>query len=189
MEELEKMRRAKMYLDKLAVGIDPLSDCEISDDSVINNVRICRCLNYISDILEKVIANGGEIGRKVVVTQLPFSITPEQKQKIQISEDGVGVTIISKRIAAVLDSQVKPLSAVNISGWLHQMGYLSENTFGNKKSKVASPQGEALGITTIEAVNSQGINYKKNVYNSSAQRYVIDNLEKIAEFVFSPLHS
>lgn len=51
MTDLEKMQRAKMYIDKLANGIDPLTDSEITDDSVLNHVRISRCLFYVSDIL------------------------------------------------------------------------------------------------------------------------------------------
>ena len=39
MTELETMQRAKMYMDKLARGIDPITNQEISDDSVLNNVR------------------------------------------------------------------------------------------------------------------------------------------------------
>ena len=43
MTELEKMQRAKMCVDKLADGADPLTDAEIADDRTINDVRISRC--------------------------------------------------------------------------------------------------------------------------------------------------
>ena len=43
MTELETMQRAKMYLDKLAQGIDPISGDEVPEDSVLNNVRLARC--------------------------------------------------------------------------------------------------------------------------------------------------
>ena len=42
MTELETMQRAKMYLDKLARGIDPISGREIPNDSELNNVRLAR---------------------------------------------------------------------------------------------------------------------------------------------------
>ncbi len=44
MTEFEKMQRAKMYIDKLANGLDPLTDAEIADDSTLNNVRIPKHL-------------------------------------------------------------------------------------------------------------------------------------------------
>ena len=33
-----------------------------NEDDVINNVRISRCLFYVSDVLRQVIENGGVIG-------------------------------------------------------------------------------------------------------------------------------
>ena len=51
MTELETMQRAKMYLDKLANGINPLTDQPASDSDCINQVRISRCLFYVSDVL------------------------------------------------------------------------------------------------------------------------------------------
>ena len=61
MTELEIMQRAKMYMEKLAQGIDPISDQEIPEDSVLNNVRLARCFFYVSGVLDQVIANGGKV--------------------------------------------------------------------------------------------------------------------------------
>ena len=83
MTELEKMMRAKTYIDKLANGIDPLTDCEMPDDKVLNNVRISRCLFYVSDILSKVIENGGQIGKKQIVKQSPFFITMNSLKRLK----------------------------------------------------------------------------------------------------------
>ena len=63
MTELEIMQRAKMYLDKLAQGIDPISGDEVPEDSVLNNVRLARCFFYVSGILQQVIDNGGTVVR------------------------------------------------------------------------------------------------------------------------------
>ena len=61
MTELEIMQRAKMYMDKLAQGIDPISGQEVPNDSVLNNVRLARCFFYVSGVLDQVIANGGRV--------------------------------------------------------------------------------------------------------------------------------
>lgn len=58
MTETELMQRAKTYIDKLANGINPLDDTVIDDSDVINNVRLSRCLFYVSDVLRQVIENG-----------------------------------------------------------------------------------------------------------------------------------
>ena len=64
MTDLEMMQRAKQYIDSLANGYDPLSGKPVKDDDVVNQVRISRCLFYVSGVLQKVIDNGGEIQRK-----------------------------------------------------------------------------------------------------------------------------
>ena len=43
MTELEKMQREKMCIDKLANGIDPLTDNEMTDDRRLNDLYISRC--------------------------------------------------------------------------------------------------------------------------------------------------
>ena len=82
MTELETMQRAKMYLDKLAQGIDPISGQEIPNDSVLNNVRLARCFFYVSGILDQVIANGG----RVISGEKNFYITQEKISRLQPSQ-------------------------------------------------------------------------------------------------------
>lgn len=183
MTEFEKMQRAKMYIDKLANGIDPLTDAEIMCDSTLNNVRISRCLFYVSEVLGKVIDNGGEVGRKrseLKPKLLPFEITAEQAASIEISEQPVGVAIITKRINEVIDENMKKAAAVHISNWLVEQGYLVEEIVANKRRKIATAKGETLGICTVDAVsyfNSMPI--KKNVYDEHAQRFVVEHIMQI----------
>ena len=85
MTELETMHLAKMYLDILAQGIDPITNQEMPDDSTLNNVRLARCFFYVSDVLGHVIANGGMIGGKPKLQA--FTIDVEQLAQVQISQD------------------------------------------------------------------------------------------------------
>ena len=59
MTELETLERAKMYMEKLANGINPIDNSVIPDEDIVNNVRLSRCFFYVSDILRQVIENGG----------------------------------------------------------------------------------------------------------------------------------
>ena len=43
MTEIEKITYAKTYIEKLANGINPLTDQPVPDSDSINNVRISRC--------------------------------------------------------------------------------------------------------------------------------------------------
>ena len=58
MTELETLERAKMYMEKLANGINPIDGSVIPDEDVVNNVRLSRCFFYVSDFLRQVIENG-----------------------------------------------------------------------------------------------------------------------------------
>ena len=77
MTELELMKHAKGYLDKLANGINPLDDSILPDTDVVNQVRISRCLFYVSDVLRQLIDQGGMAAAKQG-KKLPFAITVEE---------------------------------------------------------------------------------------------------------------
>ena len=51
MTELEKIERAKTYMEKLANGINPLDDTAAPDGDMINQVRLSRCFFFVSDVL------------------------------------------------------------------------------------------------------------------------------------------
>lgn len=57
MEDLEMLKKAQNYIEKLANGENPLDDSFISDDSLINDVRISRCLFYVNDVLKQLMEN------------------------------------------------------------------------------------------------------------------------------------
>ncbi len=59
MTELETLERAKMYLEKLANGVNPIDGSRIPDEEVVNNVRLSRCFFYVADVLRHVFENGG----------------------------------------------------------------------------------------------------------------------------------
>ena len=59
MTELETVQRAKMYMDQLSQGIDPISGRELPEDSALNQIRLARCFFYVSGILEQVIRKIG----------------------------------------------------------------------------------------------------------------------------------
>lgn len=180
MTELETMKRAKSYIDSLANGVNPLTGELIEDDSVVNNIRISRCLFYVSDVLGRVIENGGEVkAARQADNRLPFSVTPEQTERIYVSEEPVGITVFTKRIAGVLEENVKPLAAVTITNWLTENGYLAEEISGGKRRRVSTAKGVQVGIETVDDVSMNGVPYKKNLYTERAQRFIIQNLQNI----------
>jgi len=180
MTELEKMERARMYLDKLANGIDPLTDQELPDDTVLNNVRLARCFFYTSDVLRRVIENGGEIKAPRKPKRAGFSLTEEQTASVQISESPLRISELVDRLNAVIDTeQMKKISTTAITGWLLEKGFLYEHlNDGGKKSRLPTEAGIGIGLSTEERQTMQG-RFTVVLYDSNAQSFILDNLNAI----------
>jgi hypothetical protein len=78
---------------------------------------------------------------------------------------------------------MKKLSAVDLTKGLVQMGILYQED-GEPSDKRPTDDGLALGITREQRQNSYGNNYYVNLYNDSAQKFVVDNLQKILNSAF-----
>lgn len=179
MTELETMQRAKMYMEKLAQGIDPISGQEIPEDSVLNNVRLVRCFFYVSGILDQVIANGG----KVVSTQKKaFSITEEELRRANPSQEPVRITQFVELIMNTIDDpDRKRLGTTTITDWLLEKGFLSKQTDADGKSKrLPTAMGERIGLTVKLREGKNGV-YQAVYYSEEAQQFLLDHLIEILQ--------
>ena len=170
-----------MYLEKLANGINPLTNEEVAENDVINNVRISRCLFYTSGILKQIVDNKGKFKAKMP-DKTEFCITVEQLANFEYSERPISITEIAKRINALIDPlYVKEIKGKEITEWLVEADMLTNIIVNNKARKRPSGAGQDLGITTEERVNQYGITYEGVFYNLNAQHFIIDNIDAIIE--------
>lgn len=184
MTELETIERAKMYLDKMANGIDPLTDKPVSEQDMINNVRVSRCLFFVSDVLRRVLENGG-IGRNAVkaeqrVIKSPFSLSPEQSAGFAYSEQPLQISEIVRRINALIDvDTTEALKTTSVTGWLIEIGLLEQRvSTAGRNVKVPTEKGKAFGISTV--LRSNGYTpYEAVCYDVNAQHFLLDNLDSI----------
>ena len=171
MTELEIMQHAKGYLDKLAKGIDPLTDQEVPEDDVINNVRISRCLFYVSDVLRQVIENGGVIGAPAKKGELaPYALPYEERSRYTFGEWPLSASQIAQRLNELVD--------------LSAMQKLKTTSNKNKRPTEA---GWKLGISTQQRSGQNG-DYTAVVYDQQAQQFILDNLDAIIAINATPLH-
>jgi hypothetical protein len=177
MNELEKMIRAREYVRKLADGIDPLTDAELPPDSTYNNVRISRCMFYVSEVLDKVIANGGEVGgrRRSKQNYVP---RPEDSTNLKPHTDSLAITRFIEHLHQQLGEERGKISREPIINWLVQNKLLREHQTDKGTRRYASDNGVAAGIENIDMVGKQG-NYTAVYYNTSAQQMIIDALTDI----------
>ena len=181
MTELEKIERAKMYMDKLANGINPIDGTMAPDDDLINNVRLSRCFFFVSDVLRQVIENGGTksaVNEKL--KKLPLEIPMEKRSQFAYSEVPIPASEIAKRINALADNDtMQKLTYSGILTWLTEIGMMEcALTPDGKRTKRPTKIGEETGISVEERTSSNGP-YQVVVYNNAAQHFIIDNLDAI----------
>ncbi|MGN0578172.1 MAG: hypothetical protein ACI4J4_06095 [Ruminiclostridium sp.] len=180
MTELDKMKRAQMYVQKMAEGINPLTDEPVGDNDMINNVRISRCLYYVSDILKQVISNNGIVGGKS--GSAPFFITDEQRALLQPFEQPVFAKDIVERINEITaENRCKKFAARWITEYFVSLGMIEEGYNG----KAATESGKEFGIITESRISMRGGEYAVNKYTPDAQRFILDNLDAILAFAGS----
>lgn len=182
MTELETLQRAKMYMEKLANGINPIDDSAIPDEDVVNNVRLSRCFFYVADVLRQVIDNGGVTPQKKPKKEA-FALTAEQRAAFEFSTAPIPISELSKRINFLSDNEnMATLGYSVIRDWLMSIGMLEDALDGNgKKTKRPTAQGESIGITLDARTGSNGT-YFVVVYNVAAQHFIMDNFDAIIEF-------
>lgn len=184
MTELEKIVYTKSFIDKLAIGINPLDGTSIPETDIMNNVRLVRCMFYVSDILRQVIEQGGITPQKTSKTpSQAFYLSAEQRCSYEYSSAPIPISEITKRINALIDDTVmKKLAHRAITTWLINGGFLYEEEQSNGKlAKRPTSSGEIMGITK-EIRNGMNGPYTVVVYNCAAQQFILDNLDSIIEF-------
>ena len=177
MTEIEILRHAKSYIDKLAKGINPITDQAVNENDVVNNVRVSRCLFYVSGVLDKVI-------QKEMITpmaknnQIPFSLPSDIINRFQYSESPISVSIITRQINSfVSDSNMKKLKPISITAFLLQTGFLQRDVTGC----LPTPKGITAGFSVEERKPEGKLPYKIVLYNMDAQKMIIDNISTIAD--------
>ncbi len=177
MTELDIMRHAKDYIDKLAQGIDPISGQEVPEDSVINQARLIRCFFYVSGVLQQVIDNGGQVNRG---SKAPFQMTDEMYNCIIYSAEPVMIRKFMEPVNALADSKMmQKISLTKITGWLVEKGFLFVETDEKGHGhKLPTDAGKELGISSEYRPGKYG-GYTAVLYNEDAQHFIIDHMEDI----------
>ena len=173
--ELEKLERARQYIEQLANGVDPISGQELLEDSALNQVRLSRCFFYVADVLGQAVIREKKAAK---IPLLPFALPEELRVQIPI-EPSAMIKRFTDSINALVDlTLMHNLKTTAITGWLVDQGYLREDLFNGKRRKVATDKGRAAGITD-EPRQGQFGSYTATLYDENAQRLMIAHLDEI----------
>ena len=190
MTESEKIAYAKMFIDKLANGINPLDDTPIPDGDVANNIRLSRCFFYVSEILRQAVERERKKEKKKLEKELkknrvPLSLTEEELQKFEYTDFPINSTLLARKINALAgDLRAKNmarLSRRNITKWFINMGMIEWREWEDGKYKrYPTKAGEEAGLV-LKYWNSNGKNSPIIEFSKEAQKLVIDNIEAVIE--------
>ena len=192
--ELDTMKRAKEYIEKLANGIDPFTDKPVPDDDIVNNVKLSRCFFYISDILEKVIENGGEVSPVKTVEVVKavkrggVVITDEARAAFKCFINEVTPTAFTDMINKHLDPDISCRLKKNaIADWLAEVGMLENYELPNgKMRRRPTDSGISEGIRLSEYFSADGFPRAAIMLSPAAQQFILDNIDAIAEMNGAP---
>lgn len=185
MTEVEKIAYAKMFIDKLSSGINPLDDTRIPEDDIVNNTRISNCLSYVSTILKRVIDQDEETiaprsekkQRKSKKKQ--YYILPEQIARFEFSEEPIRASEIVCRISKVGPQiGVKSFPKKKILKWLAICGLITIDYENKEQRYMPTTAGEEIGISSLQCQGVKGP-YWTLTYDINAQHLIIDNIDSI----------
>ncbi len=186
MTELEKIEYAKGFIDKLAQGINPMTDEPVPEGELLNNVRISRCMFFVSDILRQVIENGGVTKTPKKKASKPFLLTPEQIDLYHPSPYPVSLSVVAKEITLLSDDpDMQKLSYYDIMDWLVSKGLINESIGKDGKPlRLPSQAGEEAGIRVERRQTPYG-DKEYVVYDRNAQQLIMDNIFAVIEMKYA----
>ena len=155
---------------------------DLPEGGVLADEMLRRALHLSADLLDAWLDNGGFNRRQPSRTR-PFELSADEREKIAISKDGIGITTLAANINQVLPYDMQRVPFTAISNWLINIGALTwEEQEDGTRQRLATELGEEMGVKVSERRSVDGRKYKQNRYSAKAQRFIIDNLDGIMEF-------
>ena len=155
MLDINKLRNAYKVINQLSQNKNPFAEEELT----LEIVQSAEVQTALKDAAE-VIAVYGKIMNLVSQStnfsvagksqKKDFSVTPEEIAQLKTTEMPLSISFVVKNInesiPAIVNEQMRKLTAPGLGLWLMSVGYLQ--MADNGKNKVASEKGAALGIVT-----------------------------------------
>ncbi len=167
------LEKAINNVEKMANGINPLTNEYLPQNSLLNNIEISRSLFCLLDVVKN--------PNKRKNFKANFSITRAELDKYAYSED-LSLTEFAKYINSLkIANDTKELKYSDLAKWLINIGMLIEVEEFNKKRKIPTEDGKNIGMYTTVRNGYYG-SYEIVLYNKEAQNFIIDNFEDFLLF-------
>lgn len=182
MTEVEKIAYAKMYIEKLANGINPLTNQRVPDGEVINHVEIARCLFYVSHLLGKMAEDARAPRSRKKPAKIPFYLDEEARKSFEYSETPISISVITQRLNDLIrEDGMAKINYKSIQDWIIELGFLETVTDeAGKIKRQPTCDGIKNGLTLAHRQSLSGP-YTVVVYDKNAQQFILDHLDAIVE--------
>ena len=152
-----------------------------SEDAVLNNPNVTRCMFFVKEVLEGVRRNDGYIGRKAKKTgSKPFPI--ENLAGFVYREDKT-ITKLVEQLNEMADLNLyKKLKYTTILSWLKENDFLQEAYNEELKKRITLPteKGAQIGIRSEKRRGQYG-EFMVVIYSKTAQEYIVNNIKNILD--------
>lgn len=178
MEKEEKLLLADEYISSLAKGLHPITKAVLPEDSVINDVKIVRCLYFVSEAIKEAM----NCDKKKAERKKPFSISQNEISRFKISNGEITISAIVRKLNELKnDENMVKLTSKPITQWLLNCDFLQEVEENGKTVKRPTESGKSMGMSVRRMITDYGF-FNAVVYNSKAQQFILDNLWSILNF-------
>lgn len=170
--EENALRVAADFLHSLSEGKDPTTGAQAASGDIVRSERISRCLAFSSEQL-----------KTVILRKSPFTVTEEQLDSFEYSDEPLMISEIKKRADALVDSEyMTGISAAWLTNYLTELKFLEVHADknGENKYKMPTKMGELLGISVKTSESSWGIKYTL-LYSRKMQELIVKNIPTIIE--------
>ena len=179
---IDKLKEGLFYTDRIAKGEEPKTGLPVRDDTVINDPDIIRSMYFIKEVLQEVLNNNGIIGGKEPKPQKqPYPL--EALTRYVYLEDKSISFFVEQLKTYCPDENIKGIPAVKITNWLRMNGYIEDvyDSASGRKSAIPTEKGIAAGLYAVEKDSRYGYKYKLIMYNETAQKFIVANMERILD--------
>ena len=180
--ELDIAKKTIGDLELLIKGIDPSTNLEIKVDTIIKSRYNNTLLKEIHKMLSKYIKQYDiNFKRK----KHSFYIDNSKREEIPISEEAIPISTFAYTLNEFIDEKtMKKVKATEITRWLMKEGYLKEIEYDDGKVfKVLTDKAGEIGMLKETKTNSYGRTYDVNLYSAQTQKFIINNLDAISQFI------
>lgn len=191
MLDINKLRNAYKVINQLSQNKNPFAEEELTLE-IVQSAEVQAALRDAAEVIAvygkimKLVSQSTNFSVAGKSQKKDFSVTPEEIAQLKTTEMPLSISFVVKNIndsiPAIVNEQMRKLTAPGLGRWLMSMGYLQ--MADNGKNKVASEKGVALGIVTEQResqYSSEG--YYVNYYPQTVQQFIFDNLPAVAEFL------